>query len=58
MTNMSKMSGFAKGVAIGAVAVTAIGLATAPKTRSVRSAAGKFIRTANEIIDDVSAIWH
>ena len=57
MNNMSKMNGFAKGVAVGAVAVTAIGLITAPKARNLRSATSKFIRTASDIIDDVSNIW-
>ena len=58
MNHMVRKGSFAKGVAIGIAAGTAIGIFTAPKTRNVRRAAGKFIRTASDIIDDVSAIWH
>ena len=58
MTNMPRMGGFAKGIAVGIAAGTAIGIFTAPRTRNVRRAAGKFIRTASDIIEDVSAIWH
>lgn len=58
MANLTRMGGFAKGVAIGVAAGTAIGIFTAPKTKNVRRAASKFIRTASDIIDDVSAIWH
>jgi len=57
MTSMSKMNGFAKGLAVGAVATATIGILAAPKSKSLRNTAGKFIRTASDIIDDVSAIW-
>ncbi|NLB29225.1 MAG: hypothetical protein GX823_03225 [Clostridiales bacterium] len=58
MANMSRVGGFAKGVAIGMAAGAAIGIFTAPKTKNVRRTTSKFIRTASNIIDDVSAIWH
>jgi len=57
MSNMSKMNGFARGIAVGAVAAAAIGIITAPKTRHFRTAASKFIRTAGDIVEDVSNLW-
>lgn len=57
MASMTRIGGFAKGVAVGIAAGTAIGIFTAPRTKNVRRAAGKFIRTASNIIDDVSDIW-
>ena len=58
MHNMTRSGGFAKGIAVGIAAGTAIGIFTAPKTRNIRRAAGKFIRTASDIIEDVSSILH
>ena len=54
---MSKMNGFARGIAVGAVAAAAIGIITAPKTKHFRTAASKFIRTAGDIVEDVSNLW-
>ena len=57
MASMSRVSGVVKGVAVGVAVGTAIGIFTAPKTKNVRRTAGKFIRAASDIIDDVSDIW-
>ena len=46
--------GFAKGIAVGIAAGTAIGLITAPKSRNAKRVAGRIIRAAGEVFEDVS----
>jgi gas vesicle protein len=50
-------SGFIKGIAVGIVAGAAIGALTAPKSREAKRAAGRFIRAAGDIIEDISSLW-
>ncbi|MDR0838506.1 MAG: hypothetical protein LBN99_02555 [Oscillospiraceae bacterium] len=54
---MTHNNGMMKGIAIGVVAGAALGMVAAPKTRDAKRAAGKFLRAAGEVIEDVSALW-
>ena len=49
--------GFAKGMAIGIVTGATIGIVVSPKTKNVRKTTGKFLRTAGEVIENISGMW-
>ncbi|MDR0906611.1 MAG: YtxH domain-containing protein [Oscillospiraceae bacterium] len=51
-------NGFVKGIAVGAVAGAVIGVLTTPKSRDAKRTAAKFLRSAGEILEDVTALWH
>ena len=50
-------SGFMKGIAIGLVAGTAIGIVVMPKSKQCKKMAGRFLRAAGEIADNISGFW-
>lgn len=50
-------SGFVKGMAIGVMTGAAIGMAMVPKGRNTKSAAGKALKAAGEVIDNITGIW-
>jgi len=50
-------TGFVKGMAIGVMTGAAIGMAMVPKGRSSKSAAGKALKAAGEVIDNITGIW-
>jgi len=50
-------NGFAKGIALGAVAGAVLGVIVTPKSRDAKRSAAKFLRTATNVIEDVSSIW-
>ena len=49
--------GFIKGIAIGLIAGAAIGVAVMPKSKQCKKMTGRFLRTAGEIIDNISGFW-
>jgi gas vesicle protein len=49
--------GFIKGMAVGVLAGAAIGVAAAPRTKDAKRAAGRFLRSAGEIIENISGLW-
>ena len=50
-------NGFAKGMAIGVMAGAAIGMVMAPKGKNSKSAAGKALKAAGEVIDNITGMW-
>jgi len=50
--------GFVKGMAIGMVAGATIGMVAAPKTKNVKRTAGRFLKTAGEVIENINGMWH
>ncbi len=50
-------TGFAKGMAIGVMTGAAIGIAMAPRGKNTKSAAGKALKAAGEVIDNITGIW-
>ena len=50
-------SGFVKGLAIGVVTGAAIGVIVTPKSKNVKKMTGRFLRTAGEVIDNISGMW-
>ncbi len=50
-------TGFVKGIAIGVMAGTAIGMVMAPKGKNSKSAAGKALKAAGEVIDNITGMW-
>ena len=50
-------TGFIKGIALGIIAGTVIGCAVMPKTRNCKKMTGKFLKTAGEIIENISGVW-
>jgi gas vesicle protein len=50
-------SSFFKGLAVGVVAGTAVGLFTAPKRRDMKKAAGRFLKAAGGLVENFSGIW-
>jgi gas vesicle protein len=50
-------TGFVKGMAIGVMAGTAIGMVIAPKGKNSKSAAGKALKAAGEVIDNITGMW-
>ena len=54
MTN----SGFIRGMAIGVITGAAIGAAVMPKNRNYKKTTGRFLRTAGEIIENISGLWN
>lgn len=50
-------TGFVKGMAIGVMTGTAIGMVMAPKGRNSKSAAGKALKAAGEVIDNITGMW-
>ena len=54
MTN----NGFVKGITVGVIAGTAIGLVVTPKSRNVKKTAAKMLRTAGDVVENISGLWH
>lgn len=50
-------TGFAKGMAIGVMTGAAIGMVMTPRGRNTKSAAGKALKAAGEVIDNITGIW-
>ncbi len=50
-----KNSDFVKGLGLGMVAGASIGMAIAPKKKRSKSVAGKALRTAGDIVENVSS---
>jgi gas vesicle protein len=50
-------TGFVKGMAIGVMTGAAIGMVLAPKGKNSKSAAGKALKAAGEVIDNITGIW-
>lgn len=50
-------NGFAKGMAIGVMAGAAIGMVMVPKGKNSKSAAGKALKAAGEVIDNITGMW-
>jgi gas vesicle protein len=50
-------SGFAKGIAVGVVAGAALGLVAAPRGRDAKRSAGRFLRAAGEVVENISGLW-
>lgn len=57
MENIMTRTGFVKGMAIGVMTGAAIGMAMAPRGRNSKSAAGKALKAAGEVIDNITGIW-
>ena len=53
MTN----TGFAKGLAIGILAGTAIGVMITPKSKEMKRRTGRFLHMAGDVIDNICGIW-
>ncbi|MDR0862428.1 MAG: hypothetical protein LBN30_06620 [Oscillospiraceae bacterium] len=51
-------AGFLKGIALGVVTGTAIGLIAAPRTKDAKRAAGKFLRVASEVVENVGGLFN
>ena len=51
-------TGFVKGMAIGVVAGATIGMIVTPKSKNAKRAAGRFLRTAGEVIESFGGMWH
>lgn len=51
---MIMKTGFAKGVTIGIVTGAALGMALAPKGKNSKSAAGKVLKAAGEVVENIS----
>lgn len=50
-------SGFVKGMTIGVMAGAALGMVLTPKGRNSKSAAGKALKAAGEVIDNITGMW-
>jgi hypothetical protein len=50
-------TGFVKGMAIGVMTGAAIGMAMAPRGKNSKSAAGKALKAAGEVIDNITGMW-
>lgn len=50
-------TGFIKGMTIGVMAGAAFGVAMAPKGKNSKSAAGKALKAAGEVIDNITGMW-
>lgn len=58
LTIMTK-TGFVKGMAIGVMTGAAIGVAMMPRSKgkNSKSAAGKALKAAGEVIDNITGMW-
>jgi gas vesicle protein len=56
-TDMHKTTGFLKGMSIGVVTGAALGMMIAPRGKRGKSAAGKALKAAGEVIDSISGLW-
>jgi gas vesicle protein len=56
VNHMTK-TGFVKGMTIGVMAGAAIGMVMAPRGKNSKSAAGKALKAAGEVIDNITGIW-
>jgi gas vesicle protein len=54
---MSSTGKFIKGIAIGLIAGTAIGVAVMPKSKQCKRMTGRFLRAAGDIVDNISGFW-
>jgi len=50
-------SGFIKGMAVGLITGAVIGVAVMPKTKECKRITGRFLRTAGEVLENISSIW-
>jgi gas vesicle protein len=50
-------SGFVKGIAIGIVAGATVGLVAAPHSRDAKRTAGRFLRAAGEVVENISSVF-
>lgn len=50
-------TGFVKGMTIGVMTGAALGMVIAPRGKNSRSAAGKALKAAGEVIDNITGIW-
>jgi len=50
-------NGFMKGVAIGLITGAAIGIIVVPKSKQCRRMTGRILRTAGDVIDNISGFW-
>ncbi len=50
-------TGFVKGMTIGVVTGAALGMVIAPRGKHSKSAAGKALKAAGEVIDNITGIW-
>ena len=55
---MMTKSGFVKGVAVGVMTGAAIGMMFSPKGKNNRSVAGKALKAAGEMIDNITDMWN
>lgn len=53
MTN----TGFIKGMSIGVVTGAAVGMVLAPRGRNSKKTAGKALRAAGEVLDNITGLW-
>jgi len=54
---MHDKTGFIKGVSIGIVTGAALGMIVAPRGKNKKSAVGRALKAAGEIVDNVSGLW-
>ena len=57
MMQMSK-AGFVKGMAVGVMTGAAVGMMFSPKGKNHRSVAGKALKAAGEMIDNITTMWN
>jgi gas vesicle protein len=50
-------TGFVKGMAIGVMTGAALGMVMAPKGKNSKSAAGRALKAAGEVIDNITGMW-
>lgn len=50
-------TGFVKGIAIGVMTGATLGMVLTPRGRRSRSAAGKALKAAGEVIDNITGLW-
>lgn len=49
--------GFLKGMAMGMVAGAAIGMIATPKSKNAKKAAGRVLRAAGDVVENISSLW-
>jgi gas vesicle protein len=50
-------TGFVKGMSIGVVTGAAIGMVFAPRGRNSKRTAGRALKAAGEVIDNITGMW-
>lgn len=55
---MHDKTGFIKGMSVGIVAGAALGMIAAPRGKQKKSAVGRALKAAGDIVDNISGLWN